>query len=504
MSNKKHELVIILVLIIAVAMTILPNYLASYDEIWVFNFGKNFSDGRLPYKDFNIIQGPLLPMIFSVFFKMFGTELIVMRFLGILLSALLMFMIYKILKRLGIQKYAIYVTMVIMYLLFFDLFCIDYNLLTILIILIAIYYEIKRISKGHEILEYSFKFDFCLGIFLGASILLKQTSGLFISVIFILYKLLLASNKEDFKTVFKIILTRFFGVLIPAFLLYIYLIINNIWMDYLEYTVYSIKTFSNYIPYTRLFRNKNILIVILSIMVPISFIYMYIKSVVKKITEEQDKFLFVLFAYSVATFVFVYPISDSAHFLIGSVPALISISYIIWNLYQDIKKKYNLDKSIRIIRESIGFATYVFIACILITSVMTNADYIINIKNTSHINHYKYIRIDDEERIKVIGNYILESEANGKKVYMLDAAAALYMIPIDRYNKNYDMFLKGNIGTKSELEYIEELEKEENIIVIIVREEWRRNWQLPTEVVNHIIDNWEKTEELLHFDVYEK
>ena len=49
--------------------------------------------------------------------------------------------------------------------------------------------------------------------------------------------------------------------------------------------------------------------------------------------------------------------------------------------------------------------------------------------------------------IKEIEEYIDLSE---KKVYILDATAALYMIPIDRYNKNYDLFLIGNLGKDGE------------------------------------------------------
>ena len=37
-----------------------------------------------------------------------------------------------------------------------------------------------------------------------------------------------------------------------------------------------------------------------------------------------------------------------------------------------------------------------------------------------------------------------------ENIHILDATAALYMIPIDRYNKNYDMFNIGNLGFKGE------------------------------------------------------
>ena len=48
------------------------------------------------------------------------------------------------------------------------------------------------------------------------------------------------------------------------------------------------------------------------------------------------------------------------------------------------------------------------------------------------------------EQISNDNNRSITSE--NKNVYILDASAALYMVPIDRYNKNYDMF---NVSQKS-------------------------------------------------------
>ena len=43
-----------------------------------------------------------------------------------------------------------------------------------------------------------------------------------------------------------------------------------------------------------------------------------------------------------------------------------------------------------------------------------------------------------QERIDEIDAYISEQENNGKKVYILDAEAAIYMIPINKYNKEVE------------------------------------------------------------------
>ena len=51
-------------------------------------------------------------------------------------------------------------------------------------------------------------------------------------------------------------------------------------------------------------------------------------------------------------------------------------------------------------------------------------------------------------------------EKENKEVYILDAEAAVYNIPLDKYTKNYDMFLKGNIGKDGEEGIIKQIQKD--------------------------------------------
>ena len=95
-----------------------------------------------------------------------------------------------------------------------------------------------------------------------------------------------------------------------------------------------------------------------------------------------------------------------------------------------------------------------------------------------------------------------ELTVNNKEVYILDATAAIYMIPMDRYNKNFDMFLKGNLGSKGQDGIIEHIKKLENVQLLI--KEKPRNWQTPNEVIEYVENNWENTGKILNFNVYEK
>ena len=77
------------------------------------------------------------------------------------------------------------------------------------------------------------------------------------------------------------------------------------------------------------------------------------------------------------------------------------------------------------------------------------------------------------------------------------------MIPIDKYNKNYDMFLKGNLGSEGEEGQIQELKEKTNEKILIMNKNYNRNWQNPEEVRKYIIKNMKKQGQIGIFDIYE-
>lgn len=501
MKNKiLKNILIILILFLTVAAVIVPKELNNLDELWNYNFARNVADGLLPYKDFNMVQMPLLPMICGTILKLTFNELAVMRILAVLLITAILYVTYKIFKILKINQYIVNILIIGIYLLCYKHFCIDYNFAILLVILITMYLELKNLSNGKEVLSLN-KNDFLLGILVGTSVLFKQTTGLFLSVIFIFYKLLLASKKEEFKKIFKIILIRLMGILIPIVLFAIYLNVNNIWEDFLDYTIYSLNTFTNKISYVNILKGiYGFIIAILGILVPVTIIGMYFISVCKKIKTDEQKNIFILFCYSVTAFIVVYPISDSIHFLIGSFPTLISLGYIVWLLAHKSINKNKIKYTVKYFLQ--GF-TSISICVIVIYSIITLFQYASNCNQYNELEHFKYIPAFSEG-IQKIDDFILEQNKEGKEVYILDATAAIYMIPINIYNKDYDMFLKGNLGSKGEKGQIEKLENTTNTVVLIMNENYRRNWQNPEEVRAYIIDNWTKIGEIQNFDIYEK
>lgn len=336
----------------------------------------------------------------------------------------------------------------------------------------------------------------------------KQSIGITLAVVVVGYKLLFVKNKEQFKEYIKVALIRIIGILLPVIILIIYLMCNNALIDFINYAILGIKTFSNKISYVTLFDSDKIEICVLAAVVPISIIatsiILIIENIMKKENRETLKLLTIL-VYSLSIIIVMYPISDEIHFLIGGLIAIIGLIYIIFLLSKRVYNRIKIKNKFKI------YKLYTSIICIIIFSFileigLVNIYNYIKVEKNIEILHYKNIEISDGlvNRINAIDNFILEKEKENKKVYILDAEAAIYMIPINKYNKDYDMFLKGNIGKDGEQGQIEKIKnKSENEIVLIRKPEFKPNWQSPLDVINYIRKNLEKIGEISIFEIYE-
>lgn len=547
MKEKSKRLIcnisIFLIIALAIAVVVIPKAIGNLDELWNFNFANNVENGLVPYRDFNMVQTPLLPMVNAIFLAIFGNELIVMRILACLLCAGVLFTFYKILNLLKANKgISLFVVMALFYMLK-DYFCMDYNFAVLFVTLIIIYIELKRILYNKENINATevgdtieslntnkscrqsstnkeikannktdlknnelnnWKTDLILGILAGICIMLKQSTGAIVTIALLGYNLLLVRSKEEFIQYLKSTGIKILGVLIPVTLIFIYLAINGAVDDFWDYCIAGIKTFTNKIPYSRLLDNEKLYIKILSIVAPITFMGTFLYSVFKR-----NKTFLIISSLSIASFSAVYPIADEVHFLIGILPTGIIICVILDFLIKAIvrgiskliNKISNREKYINIwIEYFLIFMVIGLTAWYGYKSIPNIKDYFANCKND--VKHFANIVITDYTYQKIQAmDYFIKSQ--DKPVYILDAEAALYQIPLDIYYKDYDMFLIGNIGSKGEEGQIEKLQKDTNKIVIIKSDGVSLNWQNPNKVREYVKQNMDYKYSILYFDVYE-
>ena len=547
MKEKSKRLIcnisIFLIIALAIAVVVIPKAIGNLDELWNFNFANNVENGLVPYRDFNMVQTPLLPMVNAIFLAIFGNELIVMRILACLLCAGVLFTFYKILNLLKANKgISLFVVMALFYMLK-DYFCMDYNFAVLFVTLIIIYIELRRnlynkeninateigdtieslntnkscsqSSTNKETKENNktdlknnelnnWKTDLILGILAGICIMLKQSTGAIVTIALLGYNLLLVRSKEEFIQYLKSTCIKILGILIPVTLIFIYLAINGAVDDFWDYCIAGIKTFTNKIPYSRLLDNEKLYIKILSIVAPITFMGTFLYSVFKR-----NKTFLIISSLSIASFSAVYPIADEVHFLIGILPTGIIICVILDFLIKAIvrgiskliNKISNREKYINIwIEYFLIFMVIGLTAWYGYKSIPNIKDYFANCKND--VKHFANIVITDYTYQKIQAmDYFIKSQ--DKPVYILDAEAALYQIPLDIYYKDYDMFLIGNIGSKGEEGQIEKLQKDTNKIVIIKSDGVSLNWQNPNKVREYVKQNMDYKYSILYFDVYE-
>ena len=144
--------------------------------------------------------------------------------------------------------------------------------------------------------------------------------------------------------------------------------------------------------------------------------------------------------------------------------------------------------------------TISFVGILILQAI--NDIYLYTQMDKSVLNHFSNIPISStlQDRIIEVDEYIKDEE---RDVYILDSEAAVYMIPLDKYNKDFDMFLKGNLGSASEEGQIEKIKNMENALILIKNDKMALNWQTPTKVIEYVKTNLKKIGTVSFFDVYE-
>lgn len=230
--------------------------------------------------------------------------------------------------------------------------------------------------------------------------------------------------------------------------------------------------------------------------------------VVRKILNKENETsqnILTTFIYSFSIIILIYPIADEIHFLIAIFIAIINMIYLLGVLGKKIYNKINYNKKYKTYK-IITLMIWMVILFMILSITINNLYQYIKTEKNQEINHYKNLQVNEylTTRINQVNNYIMEKEQQGKKVYILDVEAATSMIPVDKYNKDYDMFLIGNVGKEGQEGQIEKIkQREENTIYLIRRKEIPQNWQAPTKVIDYIRENLKLVEKIDIYEVYE-
>ena len=414
-------------------------------------------------------------------------------------------------------------------------------------------------------------YDVIIGILLGLAICTKQTIGTIISITVILSELILVENKQTFLKYIKASIVKIISMLSVVMIFFLYLLITNSMTDFINYAILGIRTFTNKIEYKKLFMLKNKTIVGIAKAEPIAIALMMtvigiiktlsiicktrikedendkskgnakecnaaknktredqgkeVKAEIKKyeITEDKKhnnrrriyeiyeylKKYIVIFIAALGMLITMYPISDEIHFMIAIMPIIVIEISIFLDILTNVasKDKSQISNFMLYTLEAflVLFLTYKLCS---ITYKWTNEYQLADKEQES--SNFEYIPLykGTSEGRKEIADYIEDKREQGYTVHILDSDAVVYSIITNNYAKNYDMLLKGNIGTDGAKKIMQDIDNckagNEKILFLLKKRDRALNWQSEIEVINYARENLIEIDEIGIYDVLSK
>ena len=477
------------------------------DEVWNYNTANAFAMGLIPYKQVSMITTPLLPMINSIFLKVVFNGIMTYRVLMGIVFALIVLFIYLIIKELSNKKLLSYICAFFIGTLLIKKFLLDYNYLFLLISLVIAFLEIRDIKKNEN---FNFNHNLCVGVLTGLAFLTKQTIGALLIFVMIL-EVFIYMKKSGFDLKFnkfiKLIGVRIFGMMVPIIIFLIYLGVTGAFNDFINYAIKGVREFSNNVPYYRLFDSNDKVVSIISRLFIIVYIPLFITFILeciknKKLKDELIN-IYILALCSIPVIAIIYPISDDFHLMVASVFALIIISYLLILVLKKIGGLIKID----VFYKKLLLIGILFII-ILISFKNLIIERNINVKENVLVSfkHYEGIYVPEylSKRISDVTDKVRAYSNSGRESIIVDAEAAIYDIVLNRYKKNYDMLLIGNIGENGVEKIINEIKNSHNVYYFVKNPQYALNWQLPEDIVDYIRNNLKYHETVSVFDVYYK
>ena len=463
--------------------------------------------GLIPYKQISMITTPLLPMINSIFLKVVFNGIMTYRVVMGIVFALIVLFIYLIIKELSNKKLLSYICAFFIGTLLIKRFLLDYNYLFLLISLVIAFLEIRDIKKNEN---FNFNHNLCVGLLTGLAFLTKQTIGILLIFVMIL-EVFIYMKKSGFNLKFdkfiKLIGVRILGMMVPIIIFLIYLGVTGAFNDFINYAIKGVREFSNNVPYYRLFDSNDKVVSIISRLFIIVYIPLFITFILeciknKKLKDELIN-IYILALCSIPVIAIIYPISDDFHLMVASVFALIIIAYLLILVLKKIGGFIKID----IFYKKLLLIGILFII-ILISFKNLIIERNINVRENVLVpfKHYEGIYVPDylNKRISDVTDKVRVYSNSGRESIIVDAEAAIYDIVLNRYKKNYDMLLIGNIGENGVEKIINEIKDSHNVYYFVKNPQYTLNWQLPEDIVDYIRNNLKYHETVSVFDVYYK
>lgn len=476
--NLKSKLPYIFLFVLSLSIFFKP--ITDLDEIWNYNFARCIYNGLIPYADFNILQTPFASYISAFFLSIFGNSLFVFRIASFCLLFITFAFLYKLCFLISKNVYSAFTLTALAFVLIILRWIYNYNNFILLLILLIIFFEYLRCEKYSK--KYTIILNSIIGLLIGLIPITKQSTGLIFLISNCLFCLI---EIIYFKRPLKHYISRLILSILPIISFLLILLVTNNFVYFYDYAIAGIKTFSHSISYFDYLSRSflSFVIGIFPIIITICFVICFIRN---KLRVSRN-FGLSLILFSISGCAVAYPLCDRQHFPVALIP------FILCFLCCDFKLHIKWFFKFICIISSIFT---IFISSVPILTYNDSSTY----KRCS-LTHFQNlpINIELEKNISSVNDYIIEKEKQGTRVYIADSVAATYMIPLDRYNKNFDLLLLGNLGTNS----IDDLLNDKKGSIILIRKDKSSlNYQFHVELYDHIKNNYLYLEDIHIFEAY--
>lgn len=487
MENRNIAWVVFMLLFALLIIVMNPHYLnhgiPDMDEIWNYQYARRILYGQIPYRDFGVLQTPFAMQVNALFLSIFGDRLIVMRWVASVVAALNGLIAYKVLKLIGkneLMSLAYTACFLCPFLLYPKN---NYSWFAVFFLSNALLLELRKINseQSKQVL-----YEFWIGIVLGLTLITKQnigTAALLVSSLCLLY---FYKNRGSGYLIRSLSLKLLgFFLVLGAELFYLSLNMNIIWMFkemYINLTRFAGNTAT---PYGSIF-SENLIYGLLAILVPMTIMASFVKGLSTKDSVVKNSTI-IISSYAVANLAMIFPISDSVHLIFGMPISILGLS----TIFQSKVHGSNSSK----VTVPAALLSAIVIGIFFQQTSSPMAQY------TPELKHYESINIPAEIRqsIRNIDKFIIDEEAKGRSVQLINYQAAFFLIPLDRFSYKYD-----TVGANSpaEQEIIKSLAETDKVTVIIKSPDSDENWQETKKIDEYIRGAMSYSTSLHGFDVY--
>lgn len=355
------------------------------DVLWNYGFSYAIGNGEIPYVDFNMILPPFYPMLMSLGL-IINQNIIVFYLENSLMITIMFYFLFKMFK----EKAWLFLLFLI-----FPIPAVvfpTYNLFLIFLLVLVFYLE-KNNSN-----------DYLIGLLFGLMVFTKQTVGVCVLLVGILYYL-----RKDFKEIKK----RVIGFLIPCFLFLIYFVITGSLYEFFDYCLFGLFDFAE--------SNANIN----SIFFVIGLVFLGI--VIYFIYKDRNN---IFNWYMLAFFCVVIPLFDINH--------LSYFFFALLLLFMD--KNFNFEK--RIIKYYLLFCCF-YMGMFFYSTSFTGFSYPNKYNN---FNFRVLYNASGENGIRDEVIKFINDNKSKEKIVILGSDAYFYKITCNMKIDHFDLLNKGNYG----------------------------------------------------------